>query len=76
MKKKESTISYEKIFGQLEKIVQKMDSGDIPLEKSLELFEQGMILIKDGKEKLDNAEARVKKLIKGQDGKLGIEDLE
>ena len=76
MKKKESTISYEKIFNQLEKIVQKMDSGDIPLEKSLELFEQGMILIKDGKEKLDNAEARVKKLIKGQDGKLGIEDLE
>ena len=76
MKKKESTISYEKIFDQLEKIVQKMDSGDIPLEKSLELFEQGMILIKDGKEKLDNAEARVKKLIKGQDGKLGIEDIE
>jgi len=76
MKKKESTISYEKIFDQLEKIVQKMDSGDIPLEKSLELFEQGMILIKDGKEKLNNAEARVKKLIKGQDGKLGIEDLE
>ena len=76
MKKKESTISYEKIFEQLEKIVQKMDSGDIPLEKSLELFEQGMILIKDGKEKLDNAEARVKKLIKGQDGKVGIEDIE
>ena len=76
MKKKESTISYEKIFDQLEKIVQKMDSGDIPIEKSVELFEQGMILIKDGKEKLDNAEARVKKLIKGQDGKLGIEDLE
>ena len=76
MKKKESTISYEKIFDQLEKIVQKMDSGDISLEKSLELFEQGMILIKDGKEKLDNAEARVKKLIKGQDGKLGIEDIE
>ena len=76
MKKKESADSYEKIFNDLEKIVQKMDSGDIPLEKSLELFEQGMILIKDGKEKLDNAEARVKKLIKGQDGKLGIEDLE
>ena len=39
MKKKESADSYEKIFNQLEKIVQKMDSGDIPLEKSLELFE-------------------------------------
>ena len=76
MKKKESADSYEKIFNQLEKIVQKMDSGDIPLEKSLELFETGMNLIKNGKEKLDNAEARVKKLIKGQDGKLGIEDLE
>ena len=64
MKKKESADSYEKIFNQLEKIVQKMDSGDIPLEKSLELFETGMNLINNGKEKLDNAEARVKKLIK------------
>ena len=76
MKKKESADSYEKIFDHLEKIVQKMDSGDIPLEKSLELFETGMNLIKDGKEKLDNAEARVKKLIKDSDGNLGIEDLE
>ena len=72
MKKKESADSYEKIFNQLEKIVQKMDSGDIPLE----LFETGMNLIKNGKEKLDNAEARVKKLIKDSDGNLGIEDLE
>jgi exodeoxyribonuclease VII small subunit len=76
MKKKESADSYEKIFNQLEKIVQKMDSGDIPLEKSLELFETGMNLIKNGKEKLDNAEAIVKKLIKDSDGNLGIEDLE
>ena len=76
MKKKESADSYEKIFNQLEKIVQKMDSGDIPLEKSLELFETGMNLIKNGKEKLDNAEARVKKLIKDSDGNLVIEDLE
>ena len=61
MKKKESADSYEKIFNQLEKIVQKMDSGDIPLEKSLELFETGMNLIKNGKEKeIDKVKRRTR----------------
>ena len=75
MNKNKSTYSYEKIFDELEEIVQKMDSGDISLEKSMELFEKGMNLIKDGKEKLDQAEARVKTLIDKSDSKLDSEDL-
>ena len=55
MNKNKSQDSYEKIFEELEKIVQKMDSGDISLEKSLDFFEKGMKLIKEGKEKLDQA---------------------
>ena len=51
MNKNKSQDSYEKIFEELEKIVQKMDSGDISLEKSLDFFEKGMKLIKEGKEK-------------------------
>ena len=40
MNKNKSQDSYEKIFEELEKIVQKMDSGDISLEKSLDFFDK------------------------------------
>ena len=67
MKNNKAADSYEQIFGELEKIVEKMDSGDISLEKSLELFEKGMGLIKDAKKKLDQAESKVKTLINDPD---------
>ncbi len=67
MKKNKITDTYEQIFVELENIVEKMDSGDISLEKSLELFEKGVSLIKDGKKKLDQAESKVKTLIKDSD---------
>ena len=67
MKKNKAEDSYEQIFVELESIVGKMDSGDISLEKSLELFEKGMGLLKDGKKKLDQAESKVKTLIKDSD---------
>ena len=75
MNKNKSQDSYEKIFEKLEKIVQKMDSGDISLEKSLDFFEKGMKLIKEGKEKLYQAEARVKTLIDESDSELDSEGL-
>tara|TARA_B100001250_G_scaffold330333_1_gene295219 strand:+ start:134 stop:364 length:231 start_codon:yes stop_codon:yes gene_type:complete len=67
MKKNKVGDSYEQIFVELESIVEKMDSGDISLEKSLELFEKGMGLLKDGKKKLDQAESKVKTLIRDSD---------
>ena len=73
MKKNKSTSSYEKIFDDLETIVQKMDSGEISLEKSLELFEKGMSLIQEGKDRLVQAEARVKTLINESDSKSKAE---
>ena len=69
MKKNKSIPSYEKIFDDLENIVQKMDSGDISLEKSLELFEKGMNLIQEGKDRLGHAEAKVETLINKSDSK-------
>ena len=69
MKKNKSAPSYEKIFDDLETIVQKMDSGDISLEKSLELFEKGMSLIQEGKDRLEQAEERVQTLINESDNK-------
>lgn len=73
MKNNKSNPSYEKIFDDLETIVQKMDSGDIPLEKSLELFEKGMSLIQEGKDRLEQAEERVQELINKPDSKIKAE---
>ena len=73
MKNNKSNPSYEKIFDDLETIVQKMDSGEISLEKSLELFEKGMNLIQEGKDRLVQAEERVKTLINESDNKSNAE---
>ena len=73
MKNNKSNDSYEKIFDDLETIVQKMDSGEISLEKSLELFEKGMSLIQEGKDRLVQAEERVKTLINESDSKSKAE---
>ena len=70
MKKNKAINSYEQIFVELENIVKKMDSGDISLEKSLELFEKGMKLIKNGKKKLDQAESKVTTLINDSDNQI------
>ena len=69
MKNNKSNPSYEKIFDDLEIIVQEMDSGEISLEKSLELFEKGMRLIQEGKDRLVHAEARVNTLVNESDSK-------
>ena len=70
MKKNKTSDSYEKLFIELENIVEKMDSGSISLERSLELFEKGMGLIKDGKNKLDEAEMKVKTIMKSSDDQI------
>ena len=70
MKKNKTLDSYEKLFIELENIVEKMDSGSISLEKSLKLFEKGMDLIKEGKNKLDEAEIKVKTIMKSSDDQI------
>ena len=56
MSKKNTVKSFEDLFEQLESIVEKMDTGDIELEESLALFEEGISIVKEGKKKLDEAE--------------------
>ena len=62
MSKKNTVKSFEYLFEQLESIVEKMDTGDIELEESLALFEEGISIVKEGKKKLDEAELKIKKL--------------
>ena len=58
--------SFESALEQLEKIVKELETGDLPLEKSLELFEKGMELSENCRRQLSAAETRVEMLLKKQ----------
>jgi exodeoxyribonuclease VII small subunit len=56
-------MDFEKKLGRLEEIVQKMEKGDSTLEDSLKLFEEGVKLSRECHTRLNEAEAKVKKLV-------------
>jgi exodeoxyribonuclease VII small subunit len=68
--------NFETSLKELEKIVEQLEAGDLPLERSLELFEQGVKLSRDCQLRLDEAERRVEVLLKNSDGTLTKSDFE
>jgi exodeoxyribonuclease VII small subunit len=62
--------TFEQAMKQLEKIVQDLESGDMPLEKSIKTFEEGIQLSKFCSEKLDETEKRITILMQNSDGKV------
>ena len=60
--------SFEAQLASLERIVRELERGDLPLEKSLELFEQGVRLSRECQERLNEAERRIEVLLRGGDG--------
>lgn len=66
-KKKEK---FEEALQKLEAIVTQMEEGDLPLEETLKAFEEGVRLAMFCASKLDEAERKVKKLMRDQAGKL------
>lgn len=60
--KSSKDINFEKSLGNLEKIVQELESGDLTLETSLEHFEKGVSFYKDCKKVLDDAEKKISEL--------------
>lgn len=65
--------SFEESLRKLESIVDQLEKGDLPLEESLKLFEQGIELSALCKQELDTAEGKVQVLIKQRDGSLKTE---
>jgi exodeoxyribonuclease VII small subunit len=55
--------TFEAGLDELERVVKEMESGDLPLERSLELFEKGMALSEACRKQLEEAETRVEKLL-------------
>ena len=58
---------FEDALGRLEEIVRHLEKGDLPLDESLALYEEGTGLIKACSKLLDEAEQKVVKLKKGPD---------
>jgi exodeoxyribonuclease VII small subunit len=61
--------SFEASLEALEQIVQELERGDLPLEKSLELFEQGIRLSRQCQERLQQAERRIEVLLRDNQGR-------
>jgi exodeoxyribonuclease VII small subunit len=59
---------FEDALNKLEKIVSKLEDGDIPLEESLKLFEEGIRISRLCNQKLEEAEKKVEFLMKGKNG--------
>jgi len=55
--------SFEKSVQELDSIVEKMESGELNLEQSLELFERGVKLTRECRKILDDAEKKIEKLL-------------
>jgi len=60
--------SFEASLDELEQIVRQLEAGDLPLDRSLELFEQGVRLSRECQKRLDDAERKVGILLRGNDG--------
>ena len=60
--------TFEENMLRLEKIVQSMERGDVSLEESLRLFQEGTALVKDCGKMLDEAELQVSKIAVDEDG--------
>ncbi len=63
---------FEECLQRLEAIVKEMERGDLPLEESLKLFEEGVALSASCRKELEDAEGKIEILLK-QDGKLRAE---
>lgn len=62
-KKNEAPVSFETSLNELEQIVSRLESGDLPLDEALNEFERGVQLARQGQVKLQQAEQRVQILL-------------
>lgn len=72
MRKDKELPDFESSLDELEKIVQRLESGDLSLDNSLKDFERGIELTRSCQDALKKAEQKVQKLI-DKDGQLGFD---
>ncbi len=68
--------SFEASMGRLEQIVRAMERGDVALEESLKLFQEGTELVRSCQKLLDEAQLQVKRIMTAPDGSPMEEDFQ
>jgi exodeoxyribonuclease VII small subunit len=69
-------LSFEQALAELERIVGQLESGQAPLEQSIELYERGAQLKGHCEKRLEAARLRVEKIVVGAGGAAGVEPAE
>lgn len=62
------TLSFEEALSRLEAIVQQLERGDVPLERSIDLYAEGDRLRAQCQQRLEAAQARIEAIVAGPDG--------
>ncbi len=75
-KKNVKTGTFEDALRRLEEIVESLEQGTVPLDRALDLYEEGVLLSKECADRLKSAEQRIKKLTKAADGTFTESELD
>jgi exodeoxyribonuclease VII small subunit len=75
-KQRETELNFESAMDRLEKIVEQMESGKLPLEDLIVRYEEGMNLVKICQERLARAEQKIEIIARNSAGKTVVKDFE
>ena len=70
------SMNFEDALGELENIVRSLESGQAPLENSIQSYERGIALKKHCETKLREAQAKIEKITVANDGTISTEPLD
>ena len=70
----QKNLTFEESMGRLEQIVRSLEQGNVPLEESLKLFQEGTQLVRSCSQLLDNAQLQIQKVLTAPDGSPVMED--
>lgn len=70
---KDKKLTFEQALEKLEQIVSDIEGGEVPLEKSIERYAEGIKLVKQCRGILDQAERKIQMLTQGEDGRMTVE---
>ncbi|HEX9934620.1 MAG TPA: exodeoxyribonuclease VII small subunit [bacterium] len=73
---KSKSMTFEEAFQKLESIVETLEKGECSLDESVRLFEEGMTLSRFCSDKLNEAEKRLARLVKNEQGDFQLEPME
>ena len=68
--------TFESSLEELERIVRELEQGELPLERSLELFEHGVKLSRECQDRLNQAERRIEILMRDNQGRPAVRAFE